>query len=69
VKYFQFISNKRDRITKAQMINILKGKINEKTVNKWSKALTYDLLPKLQDLFKYWTNDQMEELFLELLSE
>lgn len=50
------------------MINILKGKINEKTVNKWSKALNYDLLPQLQDLFKYWTTDQMEEIFLELLS-
>jgi hypothetical protein len=61
------VSSNRDRITKAQFVMLLKGKENKK--GKSSRSIGYSSLVKVQELFKYWTNDQLEELILELLSE
>lgn len=56
------MSDKKDKITKAQMIGILKNKSNKGKNN--SKIISYPYLPKVQDLFKNWTNDQLEEILL-----
>lgn len=49
------------------MISIFKSKSNKG--NKNAKVFSYPYLEKIHDLFKYWTNDQLEEILLELLSE
>lgn len=62
VKMLEHVSSNRDRITKAQFVMLLKGKENKK--GKSSRSIGYSSLPKVQELFKYWTNDQLEELIL-----
>ena len=57
VKFLQFVNDKKDRITKAQMISILKNKTSKG--NKNNKSINYPYLSKIQELFKNWTNDQL----------
>lgn len=62
VNFLKFVGDKKDRITKAQMIAIFKNKSNK--ANKNNKSFSYPYLSKIQDLFKNWTNDQLEEILL-----
>lgn len=57
VKFLQFVNDKKDRITKTQMISIFKNKSNKS--NKNNKSFNYPHMSKIQDLFKNWTNDQL----------
>lgn len=44
------------------MIGIFKNKSNKG--NKNNKSVNYPYLSKIQELFKNWTNDQLEEILL-----
>ena len=64
MRVVQFVVESKDRITKSQLITTLKGK----DPNNYHKVLRYPRLEEVRTIFKFWTNDHLEELLLEMLT-